>query len=155
MKMENVYIIDKVENLGKYADLGPNFAKAIAYLQKADFAALPLGRNEIDGDNVWVNAAEAKLTPVEAKKPELHHAYFDIQIPLTGDETYGLAKFDPASAGSFDEAKDIGFYDQAVEPITVKVGEFAILYPNTCLHAPGCSLTGERTIRKLVAVMRH
>ena len=152
--MENIYIVDKVENLGKYAALGENFAKAVAFLQKADFAALPLGRNEVDGDNVWVNAAVAELAPLASKKPEVHRRYFDIQIPLDGEETYGLAKFDPAAAGSFDEAKDIGFYDQAVEPVTVRPGEFAILWPNVCAHAPGCSLDGARTIRKLVVKVK-
>jgi len=152
--MENTYVIDKLENLGKYAAINANFAKAVEFLKKADLAALPLGKNEVDGDNVWVNAAEATLEALAEKKPELHRVYFDIQIPLTGEETYGLAKFDPQSAGSFDEAKDIGFYDQAVEPVTVKPGEFAIFYPNTCLHAPCVSLTGTRTIRKLIAKVR-
>lgn len=152
--MENVYVVDKLENLGKYAALGTNFAKAVEFLSTADLGALPLGRNEVDGDNVWVNAAEAKLTPLAAKKPEVHRVYFDIQIPLDGEETYGLARFDPSAPGSFDEAKDIGFYDQPVEPVTVKPGEFAILWPKTCAHAPGCSLDGERTIRKLVAKVR-
>lgn len=152
--MENVYVVDKLENLGKYAAINGNFARAVAFLAKANLATLPIGRNVVDGDNVWVNAMDAELTPLDAKKPELHRQYFDIQIPLTGEETYGLAKFDPASAGSFDGTKDIGFYDQAVEPVTVKPGEFAIFYPNVCLHAPGCSLTGGRTIRKLVAKVK-
>ena len=152
--MSNVYVIDKIENLGKYAAINEHFAKAVAFLSKADLKALPLGRNEVDGDNVWVNAAEAALTPLDGKKPELHHVYFDIQIPLSGEETYGLAKFDPVTPGSFDDAKDIGFYDQPAEPVTVKPGEFAIFYPNTCLHAPCGSLTGPRTIRKLVAKVR-
>lgn len=152
--MSNVYIIDKIENLGKYASINEHFAKAVAFLSKADLKALPLGKNEVDGDNVWVNAAEAALTPLEGKKPELHHTYFDIQIPLDGEETYGLAKFHPGAPGTFDDAKDIGFYEQPVEPVTVKPGEFAIFYPKTCLHAPCCSLTGPRTIRKLVAKVR-
>ena len=152
--MDNVYIVDKLENLGKYAALNANFAKAVAFLESADLAALPLGKNVVDGDNVWVNAAVAELAPLESKKPEVHHLYFDIQIPLDGEETYGLARFDPAAPGSFDEAKDIGFYDQPVEPVAVKPGEFAILWPRTCAHAPGCSLDGARTIRKLVAKVR-
>ena len=152
--MDNVYIVDKLENLGKYAALNANFAKAVAFLESADLAALPLGKNVVDGDNVWVNAAVAELAPLESKKPEVHHLYFDIQIPLDDEETYGLARFDPAASGSFDEAKDIGFYDQPVEPVTVRPCEFAILWPRTCAHAPGCSLDGARTIRKLVAKVR-
>lgn len=152
--MKDVYVIDTIRNLGKYADISANFAKAIAFLQGHDLAALPPGRHEVDGDNAWVNAAEVALTQLDAKKPEVHHAYFDIQIPLSGEETYGLAAFDPSAVGSFDETKDIGFYDQKVEPVTVKPGEFAIFYPRTCAHAPCCSLDGARTIRKLVVKVR-
>ena len=154
MSMENVYVIDKVENLGTYAGVGVHFAKAVDFLAKADLARLPTGKNVVDGDNAWVNAAEAELTPFGSKRPELHRRYFDIQIPLDGEETYGLAKYDPSSPGSFDEARDIGFYDQAVEPVTVRPGEFAIFWPGACLHAPCCSLTSARKIRKLVAKIR-
>lgn len=152
--MVSVYIVDKLENLGSYAKINANFEKAIAFLKKSDLLKLPLGKIDLDGENAWVNVAEANLTPLEGKKPEVHHKYFDIQIPLDGEETYGLAKFDPSAAGSFDEAKDIGFYDQTVTPVTVKPGEFAILYPNVCAHAPGCSLTGPRKIRKIVVKVK-
>lgn len=153
--MENVYVIDRLENLGKYAGLNANFAKAIAFLESADLAKLPAGKNEIDGENCWANVMDAaELVPLAERKPEVHHAYFDIQIPLSGEEVYGLARFDPSAEGSFDEAKDIGFYRQAVEPVTVKPGEFALLYPETCAHAPACSLTGPRKIRKIVVKVR-
>ena len=153
--MENVYVIDKLENLGKYAGLNANFAKAIAFLKSADLATLPEGKNEIDGENCWANVMNAaELVPLAERKPEVHHAYFDIQIPMSGEEVYGLGPYDPSAAGSFDEAKDIGFYDQAVEPVTVKPGEFALLYPKACAHAPACSLTGPRTIRKIVVKIK-
>jgi YhcH/YjgK/YiaL family protein len=85
---------------------------------------------------------------------EVHRASFDIQIPLSGEETYGLAEFDSAAAGSFDEAKDIGFYDQKVVPVTLNPGEFAIFYPRTCAHAPACSLSGPRRIRKIIVKVK-
>ena len=153
--MDKVYVIDRLENLGKYAGLGTNFAKAIAFLAKGGLESLPVGKNEIDGTNCWANVmAEAELVPLADRRPEVHHAYFDIQIPLSGEEVYGLAAFDPSAEGSFDEAKDIGFYSQAVTPVTVRPGEFAILYPETCAHAPACSLTGPRKIRKIVVKVK-
>ena len=100
--------------------------------------------------------AEAELVPLADRRPEVHHAYFDIQIPLSGEEVYGLAAFDPSAEGSFDEAKDIGFYDVPVEPLTLRPGRFAILFPGVCAHAPCCSedVPGT-TIRKIVIKVRR
>ena len=152
--MKGVYLIDKLENLEAYKALGPNFVKAIDFLKSHDLATLPAGRNEIAGDDVWANVDETDLVPLAAKKPEVHHRYFDIQIPLTGSETFGLARFDPSAEGSFDEAKDIGFYDQAVEPVTLVPGEFAVFYPGTCAHAPACTPDEPRRQRKIIVKVR-
>lgn len=154
--MDKPYIHDKIENLGKYVSLGANFAAAIAYLEKTRPEDMAVGKTVIDGENSWSNLMpEAQLKPLAERKPEVHHKYFDIQIPLSGEELFGLATFDPSAPGSFDVAKDIGFYDQPVESVIVKPGEFVILFPNTCAHAPQCSPTGvPQTIRKIVVKVR-
>ncbi len=150
MNIENVYIIDKVENIGKYASLSDNFAKVAALIAKGDFASLKPGKNDIDGDNAWVNNVEPQLVEPKDRKPELHRKYFDLHIPLSGPETFGLAIFDSLAKGSFDEQEDIGFYDQKVEWITIVPGEFLITYPNTCAHAPACTLTAPHKSKKLI-----
>lgn len=152
--MKGVYITGKLEAIGELAALGPHFAKAVAFLKGRDLAALPVGRNEIDGDNCWANVDEIELKSPAEKKPEVHHRYFDIQIPLLVDEVIGVARFDRLAKGSFDAERDIGFYDQPVEPIEVKVGEYALLYPETCAHAPGCSLSGPRAQRKIIVKVK-
>ena len=53
-------ILDKVENLGKYVSLNPNFAKALEFMQTGNFDELPLGRYEICGDLVFANVVEVK-----------------------------------------------------------------------------------------------
>jgi len=151
---EETYVIDKLENLSRYAGISANFAAAVAFLTGGDLKGLSLGRHEIDGERAWANVMDLTLGSLDEKRPEVHHAYFDIQIPLTGEETHGLARFEAGSVGTFDDEKDIGFYDQKVEPVTVRPGEFAIFWPRTCLHAPGCSETGARTIRKIVVKVK-
>ena len=95
--------------------------------------------------------------PWGAGRPEVHHEYFDIQLPLSGEEVIGVGRFDPAVQGDFDEEKDIGFYDGvALDPLTLRPGEFAILHPNTCAHAPCCSEDAAGTpIRKIVVKVRR
>ena len=157
MKSENgVYVSDSLANAGKYAELGPHFTKAVEFLQRKDLMRLPNGRYELDGENAYAMVQEVTLKAWGTGRPEVHHAYFDIQLPLSGEETIGVGRFDPATPGEFDEGKDIGFYDGVpVEPLALCPGQFAILYPGTCAHAPCCSEDAAgMTIRKIVIKVR-
>ena len=153
---EGVYVKDNLSNAAAYAKLGPNFEKAVAFLQRKDLMRLPNGRYELDGENAYAMVQEANLRVWGSGKPELHHKYFDIQLPLSGEETIGVGAFDPKIPGDFDEEKDCGFYDETpVEPLTLCPGEFAILHPKTCAHAPCCSEDAAgTTIRKIVVKVR-
>ena len=157
MRKENgIYIQDSLANAGEYAKLGANFAKAMEFLGRKDLRNLPNGRYELDGENAYAMVQEATLKPWGTGRPEVHHEYFDIQVPLSGEEMIGVGGFDPSVSGDFDEERDIGFYDGiAVEPLTLRPGEFAILYPGTCAHTPCCSEDAAGTpIRKIVIKVR-
>ena len=155
-KEDGIYIKDSLTNVGAYAKLGKNFVKAVEFLQRKDLMRLPNGRYELDGANAYAMVQEATLKPWGTGRPEVHHEYFDIQVPLSGEEIIGVGNFDPSVPGDFDEEKDIGFYDEvAVRPLTLRPGEFAILYPGTCAHAPCCSEDAAGTpIRKIVIKVR-
>ena len=157
MKTEaGVYIKDSLERIGDYANLGANFAKAVAFLRRGDLRSLPNGRYALDGENAYAMIQEATLKEWGSGRPEVHHEYFDIQVPLSNEEIIGVGRFDPSTPGDFDAEKDVGFYDGvAVEPLEVCPGEFAILYPGTCAHAPCCSEDAAGTpIRKIVIKVR-
>ena len=155
-KEDGVYIKDSLANVGAYVKLGKNFAKAVEFLVRKNLRSLPNGRYELDGENAYAMVQEAMLKPWGTGRPEVHHEYFDIQVPLSGEEIIGVGSFDPSVPGDFDAGKDIGFYDGiAVEQLTLRPGEFAILYPNTCAHAPCCSEDVAGTsIRKIVIKVR-
>ena len=155
-KEDGVYVKDSLERIGEYAKFGPHFAKAVAFLQRRDLRSLPNGRYELDGENAYAMVQEAMLKPWGSGRPEVHREYFDIQLPLSNEEVVGVGRFDPKAQGEFDEEKDIGFYDEAVvEPLTVQPGQFAILYPETCAHAPCCSEDAAGApVRKIVVKVR-
>lgn len=155
-KIDGVYVADTLANIGQYANYGANFAKAVEFLSRGDLKKLPNGRYVLDGDNAYAMIQEATLKAWGSGRPEVHHEYFDIQLPLSCEETIGVGVFDPATRGDFDEEKDIGFYDDvAVEPLTLSPGEFAILHPGTCAHAPCCTLDDPGVIiRKIVIKIR-
>lgn len=141
--LKNCYIIDKLENIMKYAEICPAMKTAAEFLAKGDFASLAAGKNAIDGDTVFVNNVELEYVLPANRKPEVHHKYFDIHVPLIEDETMGLAVFDATAKGDFDEAGDGGLYEQDVAYHTLHKGEFCITYPITCAHAPAITATTE------------
>ena len=54
-------ITDSLACLGRYRGLHPALDTAIDWLQTHELDALPLGRTEIDGQNVFVNVMDAAL----------------------------------------------------------------------------------------------
>ena len=79
-------ICDALENLNRYRGLHKNLETAIDYLTAYyvahDLSDLPLGRTEVDGENVFINVMEAELNPDSARL-EYHKKYADLQIDLT------------------------------------------------------------------------
>ena len=83
------------------------FRKAFAFLKRNDLAELPPGKHEIDGDRCWANVIDATLKPLDECKLEAHRRYIDIQAPVTGPETIGIADMDDAARSlPFDEEND-------------------------------------------------
>lgn len=153
-ELKHVYTIDSLSAIGRYAALSANFATAAAFLAKGDFASLKPGRNEIDGDDVFVNCDTPTYALPADRTPEVHRRYFDVHVPLACDERIGLAAFDARAKGAFDAAKDVGFYEQDVDWLTVRRGEFCIAWPVTCAHAPAVTTDVVKTARKLVVKVR-
>lgn len=149
--MDGVYVIDGLENIGRYAGIGRNFAKACEFIARGDFASLVPGRNAIDGDAVFVNRDEANYVARGERRGELHRRYFDIHIPLDADECIGFARLDASASVDFDDARDFASPpEQPLEWVAVRRGEFAICWPGTCVHAPAVAVDVPKTAVKLI-----
>ena len=64
---------------------------ALDFLAKPETAELPVGRYELDGDNIFVLIQDQTTAPVENKRAESHRNYIDIQYLFTGKEVQGYA----------------------------------------------------------------
>ena len=53
-------VIDKLENIEKYASLNPLFAQAIEFLKSTDLSAHEIGKNVLKEGELMVNFAQAK-----------------------------------------------------------------------------------------------
>ena len=83
-------IYTKKENLDRYLGISAEMDTAIRYLQTADLRSLVKGRNEIDGDNVFVNRFDYQTMPQAQAIWEGHIRYADIHVLLSGNEKIGV-----------------------------------------------------------------
>ena len=63
-------VVDRLENLEKYASLNPLFAKAMEYLKATDLNAQELGKVKLQGDDLVVNFSQTKPKTKEEAKLE-------------------------------------------------------------------------------------
>ena len=142
-------ICDTLEHLARYNGLHPNLDTAIDYLLTHDLSALPNGRTEVDGDEVFINVMDAALHPDAGYHPEYHKLYADLQIDLTGSEHLGWAS-EGTEQGEFDEENDFGLRTGPEHcGMTLGEGRFAVFFPGE-LHKPSCKTPGCDHVRKAV-----
>ena len=84
-------IYAKKKDLYRYLGLSGEMDTAIRYLQTADLRTLVKGRNEIDGDNVFVNRFDYQTMPQDNAIWEGHIRYADIHVLLSGCEKIGVS----------------------------------------------------------------
>lgn len=142
-------IIDKVENLEKYASINPLFPKVVEFLKANDLNQMEPGKYEIEGKDLFVNIQVAKgKTPAEAVI-ETHNKMIDIQIPLSDAETFGYTQRDQLPGAEYNEEKDITkIPDLAADSyLTCMPGMMAIFFPQDG-HAP--CIAGVPEIKKAI-----
>ena len=149
-------ICDTLQHLGRYRGFHKNLDTAIdyltAYTTAHQLAELPLGRTEVDGENVFINVMDAELHDDADSHPEYHHLYADLQIDLIGGEGWGYTTLPGEEAGEF--TGDIGFRTSpdAVSG-TLGEGRFVLFFPGE-LHKPGVARPGCAHVRKAVIKIR-
>lgn len=147
-------ILDSLKNIESYVALNPNFAKAVEFVKNNDLSTLPLGRNEICGDEVFANVMEAQPRSQAEAPVEIHRKYIDIQIPISGDEVMGYTPLSELPAIDFDDAGDAALYPvgfAARDYFNVKRGQFVIFFPQDG-HAPAITPVPLKKIVLKVAV---
>ena len=140
-------IIDKVENIGKYAALGENFRTAAEWLAGQDLSALVPGTVQLDGERVFATLADNLLSR-ETPAYEAHRQYTDIQVIVDGKETFYLGT-DGKIRQLIPEKDFCQCEVSAGLPFVLESGWFAIFLPGE-MHAPGNPVGGPAVCRKMV-----
>ncbi|MGM9588830.1 MAG: YhcH/YjgK/YiaL family protein [Faecousia sp.] len=123
-------IYAKREMLHRYLGQSPALDTAIRYLQTADLSQLRKGRNEIDGDNVFVNRFDYQTMPQDQAIWEGHIRYADIHVLLSGFEKIGVSNVSMLTETVRKPEEDFVGFEGAVQswfPMTTQ--DILIVYP--------------------------
>lgn len=143
-------VIDKLDKLCFYASLNPLFQDIVDFLKTNDLNSLEEGKHFIKDKDLFVNIQMAKGRPAEEATLETHRRMIDIQIPLSGEETFGYTPLeDLPTEFEYNDEKDITKYGhtKAATYVTCKPGEMAIFFPQDG-HAP--CISSEPAIKKAI-----
>lgn len=130
--------------------------QAIEHVKQHVTAQTPLGKHDIDGNNVFMLVSEDSTQPIAERQAEFHQRYLDIQIVMRGQEGMTFSCL-PAGEPHTDwlAEKDIAFLAQGVQEKTLVLseGDFVVFYPGE-VHKPLCAVGKPDTVRKVVVKMR-
>ena len=87
-------IYTKRKNLHRYFGISEAMDTAIRHIQSADLTQLVKGRNEVDGDQVFINRFDYQTMPQEQAIWEGHMQYADIHVLLSGQELIGVTNIE-------------------------------------------------------------
>lgn len=146
-------ILGKLKDIAHYKGISKNIDTAIDYVLTHDLLALPKGKTQIDGDNVYVNRDTYVARPLEECYFESHENYLDMQIVLKGKEGFGYTDIsDPGLVitTAYNSNKDVTKYaNKAHNEIFVTLEEgYALVFPED-VHLAKLDVDG-KTIEKAV-----
>ena len=123
-------IYDEMKNLSRYLGLHPNLDTAIQFLVSCDLRKLSPGRNEVDGEQVYINLFGYETIPERDAFFEAHEVYADIHMLISGEELIGVS--DPAVLKEFarkPEEDFIGYQGEVEVCSYMAPNKFLIAYP--------------------------
>lgn len=147
-------IIGNIEHLNHVPYLPLKLKNAIEYVRDNVNANTPIGRYDIDGDDIYFMVSDNATRFIEDANPEYHQHYIDIQIVLSGAEGMAIATL-PAHTEVIDDrlaTSDIAFVKTPSEEtmFVAHAKDFVIFYPGE-LHKPLCAVNQQiAKIRKVV-----
>lgn len=143
-------IYTNLAQLERYLGISDALDTAIRYLKTADLTQLTMGRNEVDGDNVFINRFNYDTLPEEKAMWEGHAQYADIHVLVSGEEKIGVTDAARLTATTRDEASDFIGYEGPVETwFTMHPGDILVVYPED-VHMVKVQLNGEAHVEKAV-----
>ncbi len=124
-------ILDHLSRAEKYYTVHPSFRHAFEYLKHANLRLLPLGKTEIEGDDIFIIIAKDEAGS-ERKKLETHTRYIDIQLAIDGSFPLEWHDVDSCKniAAEYNHDNDVELYnDPPLFTVQLVSDLFAVLFP--------------------------
>lgn len=131
-----------VQSLFQLSSLRERLEAAVQFLSRGDLSALPVGRVEIMGDEVYAQVLAYDTKPKREVPFETHLKYLDLQYLVCGEEMAYVARgVALGSTSAYDPDKDIEFFDapDIACALHMKPGQIA-LFDFADYHQPGCQV---------------
>lgn len=143
-------LYDTLENLNQYRGMFENLDKAIDFIENNDLAELPLGRTDIDGDDVYVNVTELETLPAEGRHYETHSRYMDLQTDIEGMELCEVTLGDVEAVQEYSEEEDYALWDgNTCAALVLDDTRFAVFMVEEA-HLPGIRAEGCDKVKKAI-----
>lgn len=147
-------IIGNIEHLELTPYLPQKLKGAIEYIKDNVNSNTPVGKYEIDGENIFFMVSENSSRFIDKVDPEYHNRYIDVQIVLEGSEGMAVSTLPPHTEITDDRmaSGDIAFVKTPKEEtmFVAHANDFVIFYPNE-VHKPLCAVDSQLAkIRKVV-----
>ncbi len=151
-------IKDNLNNCQLYFGSHKNFEKAFAFIKTAVKENYPVGKYEIDGNDLYAFVQEYDSKLREVAKNEGHRNYIDIQFVIYGEEIIEVCDISFSKIKTeYNPEKDVEFYFDAETPTSCVLtsGEYAILFPHD-IHKPGLAINSNQTpVKKIVVKVKN
>lgn len=143
-------ILDKIENADLYKNIHPGVKKALNYIKNTNFNDLPMGKHEIEGNDLFVIFKEYQTKQVDGNLLESHLKYIDVQYIVDGVEQMGVTMHTGQEPKKkYDTVDDYMLFDEPYDIITVAKGMFAIFFPDD-IHMPDITTGDPSQVKKAV-----
>lgn len=111
--------------------------RGLSFLAETDLSSQPMGRMDIDGDDLFAIFSKSQTAPVADGQWEAHKRYADIQYVIDGEELIGWAPEDVTKACLSREGDDCFFFPFPHAPcwIHMSSGSYAVFFPSD-FHCP-------------------
>ena len=149
-------IVDAFKNRSNYIGIKDDISLAFKFIEDFNERELPIGRYDIQGDNVYAMVQSYDTLSQTEKEWETHKEYIDIQYIIDGNEKiYWMNMGGLQPCTKYDVEKDCTFFKgHEGNGIALNKGDFMILFPEDA-HKPGCTNFEKTNVKKIVIKVKN
>jgi biofilm protein TabA len=151
-------ILTDFEHMDAYKNCHPLFPKAFQWLKENDLTTFPLGRVDIDGQDLFAIFEDSEGHDESKRRLESHREFIDIQVNFFGGERMLVTACEGLEVeDDFQPGGDLAFYKRPNRDLTqlrLFPQAVAIFFPEDA-HMPSLKISEKpQRYRKLVMKVR-